>query len=103
MHDSETQAAVERIQQRNLWAVGWFLCVVVTLMTSMVLVLDWKSRGSLGKFSAISFLFYLLLWPAVLAYRRYRKAQISAAQVFIGTYVLLMLAVQALGMFARAH
>ena len=103
MKDAETQLSLERINDRNLWAVGWSLCVIVTLYVVALIALDWHLRGLAGKLTAGSLLVFLIVWPTILLIGLKRRQRMLGGALFFGAYMLLMLAVQAFGPLARAR
>jgi hypothetical protein len=104
MNDAETQAALERVNDRNLWSKGWFLCVVVTLFAVARIAVDWHLRGLAGKLTAgptgsVS--------HGMADNRSYRvlkrRKRVSGGALFVGVYMLPVLAMQAFGPLARAR
>jgi hypothetical protein len=101
MDDPETRAAVERIQERNLWGAGWCLCAAATFTSIVYLLVDWHNRDLLGKVMAVFLVIYLLLWPTFVAVGRMRGRRISPASLFMGAYALLSLAVLTFGFLSH--
>ena len=103
MEDLETKAALERINERNLWTAGWFLCVVVTLLGMVQVAEDWHLRSSTGKTLAVLFVLLLVTWPIQVGIARKRRRTISSGALFMSAYLILMLAIQAFGPLAHAR
>ena len=66
MRDAETQAALEVINDRNLWTAGWFLYGVVTLLVVVQIAMDWHLKGLAGRLTAGGLLVFL---PRMAAHR----------------------------------
>ena len=92
MQDLETQAALQRIQDRNQWSLGWFWCVPVSLFVLFRIVWEWHSWDSIGKAMAVVLIAILTLHPLVVMLAR-RKQRPLTGQLFIATYIILLLAV----------
>ena len=103
MHDLETQAALERIGERNQWIVGWVSCFASSFVGLFQIVLDWGRRTTMGKLTAILFLAFLVLVPLTVLIRRKKGKQVAAGWTFTLGYVLLMFALQAFGPAAHLH
>lgn len=97
MADSETQAATERVRDRQSWIIGWFVCAVVSLLVLFRIVLDWHSRDSAQRVLACAFVAFLVLFPARLHSLRKKRSFISIGWVFTIAYVMLMLAMETFG------
>lgn len=103
MHDPDTQAALDRIGERNQWIVGWFLCGVTTLLAVFMIAEDWHHRALLGKIAAGTFLVFLVIVPVALVMRVRRGKPVTIAWVFSLIYIVLMMALQAFGPATRMH
>jgi len=97
MHDPETESALERIRNRNLWTVGWFLSVVVSLLILSRVYLDWHARDLTGKLEATGLTVFLVFLPIKLVLLRKRRKPISAGWLVMLMYALAMLAAQTFG------
>lgn len=95
MHDPETQAALERIQDRRSWYTAWMLCGVASLMVFVPIFLDWHTRNSAAKFTAVSLLLVLILLPVKLIFQRIKRKPISNGWLLTMTYAILLLGMQA--------
>jgi hypothetical protein len=103
MHDSDTQLALDRIGERNQWVLGWIICATVSMLAFAMIALDWAHRTRLGKFAAVSFIFFLLAYPAAIAIRRKMRRAVTPGWVLLSGYILLMLALQAFGPLAHVR
>ena len=88
---------------RGQWTVGWFSCAVSSLLALMLIVMDWQRRTTLGKFAAISFLLFLIVFPVTVVLRLRARKEVSPGWVFGLGYILLFLALHAFGPLAHAR
>ena len=91
MHDPETQAALERIRDRQSWSTGWILGGIASLAVFIHIFRDWHTRNSTAKFSAVALILVLILLPIRLAVLRTKQRPISNGWLLTMAYVLLML------------
>jgi drug/metabolite transporter (DMT)-like permease len=97
MQDPETQATLDRIQDRNSWAVGWVFCALVSLSAVIRIFRGWHARDLSEKWIAGMFLGILLLLPTKLLFDRKRRKPIPSGWLFMLCYALLMLAMETFG------
>jgi len=86
MEDPDTQAALGRVADKNLWTVGWFLCAVVTLTAVAYVVEDWHLRHLAGKLTASTMVVFLILFPTLVALKG--RKRISVSWFFFAAYLL---------------
>ena len=103
MRNPELQASLERINDRNAWTVGWFLCAVVSVMAVVEMAADWHLRGSIGKLAGSSLILLLVVFPVVLIVRRRSGRPISNGWLLMMTYLFVMATIQAFGPLAHAR
>ncbi len=97
MQDPETQAALDRIHDRNSWSAAWILCGMVSLIMLIRVFFDWHARNLAGRLEAAGLIFLLILFPARLMALRKQRKPISPGWVFMIAYILLMMGVQTFG------
>ena len=97
MQDLETQAVLDRVQDRSSWAAGWLICGVVTLLVLVRIFFDWHTRDLTGKIHATGMIAFLILLPGRLIVQRRGRRPISAGWLFVIAYVLLMFGMQTFG------
>ena len=103
MRDSDSQVALDRIEERNQWVLGWVVCATVSISAVAMIALDWARRTPMGKFAAVSFIFFLVVYPSAIAIRRRMRKAVTPGWVLLSGYILLMLALQAFGPLAHAR
>jgi hypothetical protein len=103
MHDSDTQLALDRIEERNQWVLGWIVCATVSILAFAMIALDWAHRTRMGKFAAVSFILFLVVYPTAIAIRRRMRKAVTPGWVLLSGYILLMLALQAFGPLTYAR
>jgi hypothetical protein len=103
VEDPQAIAALQRINERNQWAAGWFLCVTVTLLGLVQIAIDWHSRTATGKTTAAFFVSFLIIWPILVAISRKRGRTISSGAIFMAAYLVLLITIEAFGPLARAR
>jgi hypothetical protein len=82
MHDSDGQANVNRIEERNQCTAGWVSCRVSTLLALGLIATDWSRRTLLGKVAALAFLLFLAVFPMTVFVGVRAGKQVNAGWVF---------------------
>jgi hypothetical protein len=101
MRETETQAALDRVNERKLRIVGWFLGGVVSLNVLMEVIFRWHHWGLLGKFTAGLLVAFLIIFPTQLIQDLRKGKATSLGFLLVAAYMILMLTLNAFGRLLR--
>jgi hypothetical protein len=94
MRDAETQAALDRIADRNFWTVGWLWCAVGTLAAGLEIVRGWSKWDFYGRLMAGCLIAFLIVFPVRLLVDRRKQKSTSVGFMMFGAYFLLVFAIE---------